>query len=108
MSNVVETRKNSTKNRKVEYKTLDNLKTFVSNLDVGVSPTVHVNGHQFTTAIAVVDFGSPLEQVKLSQEQTDELNDKLRELAREIYDNRPGSIRINHDGPNGVFYANVA
>lgn len=83
------------------------MKAFLASLDVGVTPTLHVNGHSYSTAIVTVDFGSPLTPIKLTQEQTQDLTDRLRRLARDII-GRDANVRVSHDSSNGIFWAGTA
>lgn len=80
---------------------------YLDSLELGVKPTVHVNGRSYSMALVTVDFGSPLKQVKLTSEQSGELNERLKKLAREVL-GREANVRINHDGPNGVYWASLA
>lgn len=83
------------------------LRAFLSSLNVGVDASVHINGHSFQMALVSVDFGSPVIQARLSPEETHTLNDLLRLVAREVIGGRDANIRINHDGPNGIYWASI-
>lgn len=83
------------------------LQLWLNSQGFSVSPTVHVNGHTFSTAYVTVDFGTPLTPVNISDEQTSELTERLRELAREVV-GRPVNVRISHDPFNGIYWASAA
>lgn len=72
---------------------------------VGGSPKLHVNGPSFSTAVVSVDFGSPLEPVRLSQDVSSEMHSRLRELTTDLTGRR--SVRIQFDHLNGVYWASI-
>lgn len=82
------------------------LREYLTSLDLGYEPTVHVNGHAFLAALAVVDFGQPLKPTKLTPEQSAEVVERLKKLGREIL-GREANVRVTYDGPNGVYFASV-
>lgn len=86
------------------------LADYLGGLDLGVNPTIHVNGHSFQMALVTVDFGQPLKPVKLTPEQNAEFNDRLRKLAREVLNRgENANVRVSHDLTAGlVYYASVA
>lgn len=80
---------------------------YLASLELGVTPTIHVNGHSFQSALVTVDFGQPLRPIKLSQEQNQEFTDRLRKLARDILGRE--AVRVSHDLTGGlVYYASAA
>lgn len=80
---------------------------YLASLDLGVTPTIHVNGHSFQMALVTVDFGQPLKPIKLSAEQNQEFTDRLRKLARDIIGR--DAVRVSHDLTGGlVYYASAA
>jgi hypothetical protein len=83
------------------------LRDWLDSLGLEVNPSIHINGHVYSNALVVVDFGSPIKHVKLSSEQNAELGDRLRLLAKDVL-GREASIRVSHDGPNGVYWASVS
>ena len=83
------------------------IRDWLESLELEVKPTVHINGHAYTSALVTVDFGSPLKPVKLTPEQNGELTDRLRMLAKDIVGRENANIRISHDGQNGIFWASV-
>jgi hypothetical protein len=86
------------------------LAEFLASLDLGVTPTIHVNGHAFQMALVTVDFGQPLKSIKLNPEQNSEFTDRLRKLAREVLNRGDAAaVRVSHDLTGGlVYYASVA
>ena len=87
---------------------LADLSTFLATIECEVNPTVHVNGSAYASALAAIDFGSPLNQFRLTSDDNAELTDRLRRLARAIVGRENANIRISHDGQNGIFYASLA
>lgn len=86
------------------------LAEFLAGLDLGYTPTIHVNGHAYQMALVTVDFGQPLKPVKLNPEQNAEFTDRLRKLAREVLNRgENANVRVSHDLTAGlVYYASVA
>jgi hypothetical protein len=81
------------------------LENFLNDLQLHVKPAIHVNGKDHPTALVVVDFGAPLQQVKLSTEQSQDLTAKLRKFARDVAV-KDANIRISSDNYLGlVFWA---
>ena len=66
-------------------------------------PGIHVNGKDHPTALVVVDFGTPLEAVRLTSEQGQELASKLRRFARELV-SKDANVRVSSDNYCGVIY----
>jgi hypothetical protein len=85
---------------------LNSLKTCLDGFGLEVKPTIHVNGAQFPTAIATVDFGAPLVPLKITSDQSSAMSDGLRSLARAVI-GRDTNIRISNDGSNGIYWANI-
>lgn len=100
-SGKAETRKG---NRKVN---LSAFQDWLAGLDLGYNPTIHINGPQYPQAVLVVDFGQPLQPVKLTNEQTHELLDHMRTAAGEVVGKEPAAIHVNYDQSNGVYWAYV-
>ena len=83
------------------------LRTWLSELNLGVLPTVHVNGSQHPTAVITVDFGSPIPSIRLTGEQMQELSSRLRRLTKELV-REDANIRIHSDNQNGVHWSVVS
>ena len=79
---------------------------WLASVKIGVPITVHVNGPHYPTALVAVDLGQPLKQVRLTPEQTSELGQRLRKVAREVL-GRDASIRIQSDNSHGIHWAGV-
>lgn len=79
------------------------LETFLSSLDLHVKPSIRVNGKEHPTALVVVDFGAPLDSVRLNSEQSQELATRLRKFARELI-NKDVNVRVSSDNYLGVVY----
>lgn len=83
------------------------LETFLSSLELHVTPSIHVNGKEHPTAVVVVDFGAPLNQVKLSPEQHQELAGKLRKFTKELVTKdttKDLNVRISSDNYLGLVF----
>lgn len=85
---------------------VDGLKSWCETLNVGVVPSIHVNGYGYSFALLTVDFGQPLEPVRLNAEQTNELQDRMRGVARAIV-NRDSNFRVNFDNERGVYWVSM-
>lgn len=83
------------------------LVSWLDGLGLGVRPTVKVNGPLFSTAVITVDLGSPLNPVRLSGVQAEELTRKLRALTRDAY-NHDVNVRVSSDNQNGIFWSSVS
>jgi len=81
-------------------------KKFLASLETGVEPNLHINGHHFTTAVVVVDFGTPLRPIKLSSDQTQELFARLRKLTKEVI-GKDVHIRVSNEYQHGVFWSSL-
>lgn len=68
-----------------------------------VRPSVHVNNN-YNLAVVVVDFGSPLEPVKLEPEQFTEMTRLIKSATKEVV-GRESSVRLSVD--NGVYWTSV-
>jgi hypothetical protein len=79
------------------------LEYFLSSLDLPNKPSIHVNGKEHPTALVVVDFGAPLEAVRLNSELSQELAGRLRRFARDLL-TKESTIRVSTDNYNGVVY----
>lgn len=79
------------------------LESFLSSLDLPNKPSIYVNGKEYPTAIVVVDFGAPLEAVRLNSEQSQELASRLRKFAGDLL-SKQAPIRVSSDNYNGVLY----
>jgi hypothetical protein len=82
------------------------LATFLETINVGVTPTIHVNGTSNPTAVITVDFGSPIQSVRLSQDQVQDLMTRMRKTSREMFSHEV-NIRVSSDHQNGIFWASV-
>lgn len=74
---------------------IDALKEYLASLDCGVKPSVHVNDDRRVPL--VVDFGTPLTPVKLTQEQEDTIYEKMYAYVGRNY-------KAQHDPNNGIYW----
>lgn len=79
------------------------LESFLHSLDLPNRPSIHVNGKEHPTALVVVDFGAPLDPVRLNSELSQELAGRIRRFARDLL-TKEASIRVSSDNYNGVVY----
>lgn len=79
---------------------------WLAALDLGIIPTVHVNGAPFTNCILAVDFGNPLKGIKFTPEQSVELVTRIRGATKSILD-RDIKISVMSDHANGVWWTSV-
>ncbi len=80
------------------------LEDWLASLNLHVKPTVHVNPN-FSGAVIVVDFGSPVVPVQLSSEQNSELNSRMKGISKTLISNNNVNVKVSFDAPNGVHYA---
>lgn len=69
--------------------------------------SIHVNGKEHPGAVLTVDFGAPLQSVRLNSEQNQELAGALRRAAKEVMrgrENRDMNIRVSSDNYGGLIY----
>jgi len=83
------------------------LKTWLSNLEMGGKNPVHINGHHYPTAVVTVDLGLPVKGNKLTSDQSNELNQRLKKLTREVI-GKDVAVRVNSDSNNGIYWTSVA
>lgn len=81
-------------------------RSWLETLDVGVTPSIHINGYGYP-AIMAVDFGSPLKPVKLTYDQNQELLERIRKTTREVV-GREANVRVQHDQSAGIFWSSLA
>lgn len=79
------------------------LEAYFKTLNLKAMPGIHVNGKEHPTALVVVDFGTPIESVRLTSEQGQELASKLRKFARELV-NKDANVRVSSDNYSGLVY----
>lgn len=91
--------------RKVDTFELSN---WLAELNLGVVPTVHVNGVGHSTAVIAVDVGSPVPSIRLSGEQLQELTARLRRMTKELYNRDDVNVRVSSDHQNGVYWSSVS
>lgn len=84
------------------------LRNWLSELNLGIVPNVHVNGPQHSSAVITVDFGSPIPSIRLTSEQAQELNARLRRLTKELYTRDDVNVRVSSDNQNGVYWSSVS
>lgn len=83
---------------------IDSFKDWLANFPVG-SPIAKINGSAFAGAVVTVDFGSPLEPVKLGAEHNQELHARMKELTTSLTGRR--NVRVQFDHNNGVYWASI-
>jgi len=87
---------------------LTDLRNWLASIDQGVARNaVHVNGHLHTSVLVVVDLGQPLKQSRLTPDQSQELAQRLRRVAKEVL-GRDTNVRVQSDNSHGIHWASVA
>lgn len=92
--------------------TRKDLEAFLESLNVEFTPAIHVNGKDHPSAVVLVDFGAPLQSVRLSPEQHQELAGKLRKFTKELVAKKDRqedpNVRVSSDNYLGlVFWSSV-
>ena len=83
---------------------LDEFKQWLVDLDG--HPRLHVNGPAFATAVLTVDFGTPLEEHRLSPEASGELTNRLR-LVTKVLCKEKDNVRVQTDTSNGIWWSSI-
>ena len=86
---------------------LVDFKTWLDSLELGINPTIHVNGVDYTACVLTVDFGTPLKGIKLTQEQSLELSTRMRSLTKTVINRVDAKVGISTDHFNGIWWTNV-
>jgi len=81
---------------------IDNFRNWLTGLNLAVKPSLHVNPG-CSTALVVVDLGTPKVPLNLSQDTTGEINSRMRELVLSISGKR--NARVAYDHNNGIYWA---
>jgi hypothetical protein len=102
MSDISKTRSKSSRRAGPDVKTFQD---WLRSLDLHVNPSIHIN-YGYQSAVVAVDFGSPLQPVKLSNDQTIELHSRIRKLTKEVI-GKDINVRIMHDQSNGVYWSSL-
>lgn len=85
---------------------LDEFKQWLADLES--RPRLHVNGPVFSTAVITVDFGTPLEENKLSQELAGELTNRMRLVTKVLCKEKDAaSVRVQNDTSNGIWWSSI-
>jgi hypothetical protein len=82
---------------------LTTLRDWCAGLNFSVKPTVHVNGPSFLSCVLTVDFGTPLVQERLDQDQQNELATLMVRATGDVM-GREGHYGINNDLREGIWY----
>lgn len=80
---------------------------WLASLELEAKPSLHVNGHGYGGALLCVDFGTPLKPTKLTPEQSAELNERMKKLARDVLGRESANVRVSFDSQNGVYWAST-
>jgi hypothetical protein len=84
---------------------IDNFRQWLVALPVNYKPSLKVNGNGYSTAVVVVDFGTPKEGVRLTSEQNSELGARMKELTTTLTGRR--SVRVGYDNNAGVYWTSI-
>lgn len=83
---------------------LSSLKEWLATVEIGVKPSVIVNGPYHPTALVVVDLGQPIKQIRLNSDQVNELVQRLKRVGKEVL-GRDVNIRVSADNSHGIHWA---
>ena len=83
---------------------IDNFKNWLGSFPVG-KPSAKVNGSAFAAAVVAVDFGTPLEPIRLTAGQNHDLHAKMKELTTALTGRR--NVRVQFDHNNGVYWTSI-
>jgi hypothetical protein len=98
-----------TRQRKPRPSELDDFRSWLAGLGFQSAPKIHINGAAHTTAVVVVDFGTPLiEPTKLTPEQSAELIAYIRSTTKSLFKDREVTARVQSDSNTGIWWSNVA
>ena len=84
---------------------LEEFKQWLTDLES--RPRLHVNGAVFTTAVLTVDFGTPLEEFKLSPETVGELTNRMRVVTKALCKEKDINVRVQTDNSNGIWWTSI-
>lgn len=84
---------------------LEDFKLWLENLET--RPILHVNGPNYNSAVVTVDFGTPLEEDKMTSELAGELVTRLRSLTRNLCKGNDSNIRVQNDTGNGIWWSSI-
>jgi hypothetical protein len=85
---------------------IDEFKVWLAGLGMPTAPWLHVNGTSYAGAVLTVDLGTPLEEHKLTNEQSAELVARMKTATRSLYKHEV-NIRVQNDSTNGIFWSSV-
>lgn len=94
------------KPRQKKQSELDDLKLWLTGLGQVAVPNLHVNGRDYSMAVVTVDFGTPLEEQKITPEQTAELVNKLKLVTKSLYKTEV-NVRVQNDSNNGIWWTSI-
>lgn len=97
---------NSRPNRQARRVDVAELTEWFGTLSLPITPSIKINGPLHPTAVIAVDFGAPLNPVRLTSEQVQDLSGRLRKLTRDLY-SQEVNVRVSSDSQNGVFWSSV-
>lgn len=86
---------------------LADLRTWLGQLDLGISPAVHVNGAAFVSCVMTVDFGTPRKGVRLTTDQSAELVSRLR-AATKLVMAREVKVGVMTDHSAGLWWTTIS
>jgi hypothetical protein len=99
---MTEQRNRARQKRNVE---VDDFKTWLASLEG--RPILHVNGSAYSMAVLTVDFGTPLQEIKIDQDLSGELTTRMRAATRSLCKGNDANIRIQTDTSNGIWFTSI-
>ncbi|CAM6054493.1 unnamed protein product [Sphagnum tenellum] len=83
-------------------------KAWLLTLELGITPSVHVNGPAFPTCVLAVDFGTPKKAIKLTTEQGSELVSRMRTITKTVMTRGDVKVGVLNDHSTGVWWTSIS
>ncbi len=83
-------------------------KAWLNTLDLGITPSVHVNGASFPTCVLAVDFGTPKKPFKLTADQSTELVSRMRLITKTVMTRGDVKVGVLNDHSTGVWWTSIS
>lgn len=93
------------KRRQKRIVELEDFRLWLTGLDS--KPILHINGPNYPTAVITVDFGTPLEDVKLSPELAGDLVNRMRTATKTLCRDKEANARVQSDNSNGIWWSSI-
>lgn len=88
-----------------ELSAVTELRTWLHALDLPFKPGLHINGLPWSEAMLAVDFGQPIEPIRISTEEKEELIGKMRSATCALL-GRQTVVDVQNDR-NGIYWTAI-